>query len=90
MVLLLEQPLLLLKQTVVVVRAKYNIIWNLQAKGGQWREGDGSEVEPTCCRIAHILAVAQKGSFQVDVEQEKSSHEGKGQAEGDKEKIVPG
>ena len=80
----------MLKQTVAVVRANHHIVWKLQAKGGQQREGDGSEVKPTGFRIAEILAVAQEGSFQVDVEQEKSSHEGKGKAEGDKEKIVPG
>ena len=65
-----------------------DILRRVQPKSGRQREVDRSKILPTGFRITKVQTVAQKGPFQIEVEQQDGGHEGKWQAVGHNQEIV--
>ena len=65
-----------------------DILRRVQPKSGRQRESARSKILPAGFRITKVQTVAQKGPFQIEVQQEDGGHEGKWQAVGHNEEIV--
>ena len=65
-----------------------DILRRVQPKSGRQRETDRSKIFPAGFGITKVETVAQKGSFQIEVEQQDGGHEGKWQAVGHNKEIV--
>ena len=65
-----------------------DILRRAQPKSGRQRETDKSKILPAGFRITKVQTVAQKGPFQIEVEQKDGGHGDKWQAVGHNEEIV--